>query len=612
MIVSKYIADFLVKQGISQVFSVVGGGAMYLNDALGHHPGLSTIYNHHEQASAIAAESYARVSNRLAVVCVSSGPGGTNAITGCLCSYMGSIPMLILSGQVRYPFTVRASGQPLRTVGEQEFDICESVRSMTKYAEMIVDPLQVREHLERAVFLATTGRPGPVWLDIPLDVQNAKIDPDQLIGFDARCASKDMPPPVTESIVTDILTRISRAKRPVLYVGTGVRLAGAFEDFQILVDRLGIPVVTGVSSVDCIHTDHPLYAGRAGVTGNRAGNFAVQNSDLLLAIGNRLCLKNTGYNIETWARAAYKIVCDIDPYELKRKELKINQPLWADARDLITKLNNALSDGAFCEDNGNHAEWKRQCETWVKNYPVVTKANYQTSDGKANIYAFYSELSKALGENEIIVSTAGTARVVGAQAMHFKRGQRFIVNVPTATMGYCLPAAIGASIAYGKKPITLVTGDGGLQMNIQELQTIKHHQLPIRIIVINNEGYHSIRQTQNSYFKETTRIGLGEESGDLSFPELSKLSTAYGLQYMACHTNDDLPRVLKDLMSYEGPVICEVFVTKTQGTEPKSASKRLDDGRMVSAPLEDMAPFLPREEFEANMLLPMADKERRS
>lgn len=607
MIVSDYIADFLVKQGISQVFTVVGGGSMYLNDSLGHHPKLSVLYNHHEQASAIAAESYARLTNRIAAVCVTSGPGGTNAMTGCLCGYMGSIPMLILSGQVRYPFTVRGSGLPLRTVGEQEFDICESVRPMTKYAEMIVDPQRIREYLERAIFLATSGRPGPVWLDIPLDVQNARIDPDRLVGFDQRSLDKELPPPVAEAVVADILERITNAKRPILYVGMGVRLAGAFEDFTTLVDRLGIPVVTGISSVDLIHDDHPLYAGRAGVTGTRAGNFAAQNSDLLLAIGNRLSLKHTGYNIDAWARAAYKIVCDIDPHELKREALKIDHPLWADAKELITRLNQALKNRPPSK-NERHTDWINQCQIWVKRYPVVAEIHDQTPDGKTNIYVFYRELSKLIRENEVIVTTAGTARVAGAQALAFKKGQRFIVNVPAAPMGYCLPAAIGASIANEEKPITLVAADGGLQMNIQELQTIKHNRLPIRIIVINNEGYHSIRQTQNAYFKEHVPIGIGEESGDLSFPDLSKIAAAYGLPYSACHTNADLPTVLAELLACEGPAICEVFATKTQGTEPKSASKRLEDGRMVSAPLEDMAPFLSRGELERNMFIPLVDQ----
>jgi acetolactate synthase-1/2/3 large subunit len=603
MLVSEYIADFLVDHGITQVFSVVGGGAMYLNDALGHHQDLSVLYNHHEQASAIAAEAYARLTNRIAAVCVTSGPGGTNAITGCLCGYMGSIPMLILSGQVRYPFTVRASGLPLRTVGEQEFDICRVVEPMTKYCEMVTDASQIRVHLEKALFLATHGRPGPCWLDLPLDVQNARIDPSQLDPFDPLSCTDEIPPPVLPQLVQQILERVNGAERPVLYVGMGVRLAGAFRDFEELVDRLGIPVVTGISSVDFMPNDHPLYAGRAGATGDRAGNFSVQNSDLILAIGNRLSLKHTGYNLESWARAAYRIVCDIDCYELQRPSLRIDLPIWADAGDLIRNLNHRLQASPLVA--GHHKSWIVQCSQWVERYPVVTEKHYQSIDGKANIYAFYDQLSKHLDEGDVVVTTAGTARVAGAQAMRFRRDQRFIVNLTAAPMGYCLPAAIGICRAMPNKSVTLVAADGGLQMNLQELQTIKHHRLPVRIIVINNGGYHSIRLTQNNFFSNHSRIGIGEESGDLSFPELRQIAAAYDLPYLRCDTNEELPSTLEALMAIDGPVIFEVVVTTSQPTEPKSSSKHLEDGRMVSAPLEDMAPFLPREELEENMLIPL-------
>jgi acetolactate synthase-1/2/3 large subunit len=603
--VADFIADVLVSNGITQIFSVVGGGAMYLNDSLGHHPKLSVLYNHHEQASAIAAESYARLTNRIAAVCVTSGPGGTNALTGCLCGYMGSIPMLILSGQVRYPFTVRGSGLPLRTVGEQEFDICKAAESMTKYCEMVTDPQTIRIQLEKALFLATRGRPGPCWLDIPLDVQNARIIPEQLPAFDWRSCADMLPPPVDQALLREILERIEQAERPVLYVGMGVRLAGAFTDFEVLVERLGIPVVTGINSVDFMLNEHPLYAGRAGVTGDRAGNFAVQNSDLILAIGNRLSLKHTGYNLEAWARAAYKIVCDIDRYELQRESLKIDRPIWADAGDLIRGLLQRMRMTHLPAEH--HQQWITRCRTWVQRYPVVTNSHYQTPDGKANIYAFYHELSKVLVEDDIIVTTAGTARVAGAQAMKFKHGQRFIVNVTAAPMGYCLPAAIGVSMADRSKAITLVAADGGLQMNLQELQTIRHHKLPIRMIVINNNGYHSVRQTQSNYFSHHKLVGIGDDSGDLSFPELSPLAAAYGFPYMACRSNQELPEVLNQLVRTEAPLICEIFVTTSQKTEPKSASKRLPDGRMVSAPLEDMAPFLERDELVENMMIPLVD-----
>ncbi|MBN2108343.1 MAG: thiamine pyrophosphate-binding protein [Deltaproteobacteria bacterium] len=606
ILVSDYIASYLNEKGIKNIFTVVGGGAMYLNDSFGHHKGLSVLYHHHEQAAAIAAESYARVTNKLAAVCVTSGPGGTNALTGALCGYMGSIPMLIFSGQVRYSLTVRGSGLPLRTVGEQEFDICRAAASMTKYCEMIIEPHRVKYHLEKAIFLATSGRPGPTWLDIPMDIQNARIDPDTLVGFDPQECAQDIPSPVAPALAADILDRVYKAKRPVLYVGMGIRLAGAYDAFLQMLERLDIPVVTGMSSVDFVPNEHPLYAGRAGMTGDRAGNFAVQNSDLLLSIGNRLSMKHTGYNIETWARGAYKIVCDIDRHELQRSYLKIDLPIWADAGDLIARLTESLN--ARSPSDHRHADWIQQCRSWVATYPVVTPDQYRTSDGKANIYVFYHELSKLLQNNDILVTTSGMSRVVGRQAMIIKKGQRFIVNHATSPMGYCLPAAIGVCVANNNRPVTLVTGEGGFQMNIQELQTIKHNKLPIRIIVINNEGYHSIRQTQHAFFKGHSLVGVGDESGDLSFPDLEKIALAYGFSYLSCRNNEDLGPVLKQLVSAESHVICEVYVTTAQATQPKTANKRLDDGRMVSAPLEDMAPFLSREELRANMFIPLIDE----
>lgn len=604
--VSDYIANYLVEHGIVNVFSVVGGGSIHMNDAFGHHEKLQVIYNHHEQAAAIAAEAYARFTNHIAAVCVTSGPGATNAITGCLCGYMGSIPMLFFSGQVRYSLTVRSMGLDLRTNGEQEYDICRSVSGMTKYCEMISDPKRVKYCLDKALYLAYNGRPGPCWLDVPLDVQAAVIETDDLLEFNSDDERLCTIPIVNEETAIKILHKLNDAKRPVLYVGQGVRSSGAYDRFMLLIDLLKVPVATGMTSVDTVPNAHPLYVGRPGATGDRAGNFAVQNSDVLLSLGSRLSYKQTGYNTETWARGAYKIMVDIDEQELKRDYLKIDMPVWADVKDLIELMIQLIEKGVV--EMHEHPEWLKQCKEWVRRYPVVTDAHYNVSDGRGSIYVFYKILSELMPENGVYVTTSGNSRVICRSVVTIKKGQRVITNHSTSPMGYCIPAAIGACIGSGKKTIVLVTGEGGFQMNIQELQTIVKNKLPIKIIVINNEGYHSIRLTQNSMFKGSTHVGIGDESQDLSFPDLAKIAYAYGYEYFECRNNDVMPEVLKKLLDYEGYALCQVFVTKTQVTEPKAASKLLPDGKMVSAPLEDMAPFISKEELAHNMFIPLVEE----
>lgn len=596
--VSDYIADFLVRNGINNLFEVVGGGAMHLNDSFGHKNGLNVMYHHHEQAAAIAAEAYARLSNKPAAVCVTSGPGATNAITGCLCAYMGSIPMILFSGQVRYPLTVRGLGLNLRSNGEQEYDICRSVEGMTKYCVMVSDPTKIRYHLEKALFLATSGRPGPVWIDMPLDMQAAMVEEDELEGFDYQKEGMLSKPIFDGTVIPEIIEKIKKAKRPVVYCGQGIRQSGKYEDFIKMLDLLKIPVTTGMTSVDCIPNDYPYYAGRPGTTGDRPGNFALQNSDLLLSIGSRLSYKQTGYNTKTWARAAYKIMVDIDPEELKRKYLNIDMPINADAGDFCSKMVEALGEGLE-----PHTEWINICKKWVEKYPVVNSELYHTPDNRGSTYVFYKVLSEIMPENGVYVMTSGNSRVIGRQVATMKKGQRVITNHTTSPMGYCLPASIGTCVANDKRPVVLITGEGGFQMNIQELQTIKHNKLPVHIVVINNEGYHSIRTTQNNFFKGHSHVGIGEESGDLSFPDLAKIAYAYDYPYFESRNIDDLEETLKQFLACNSFCLCQVFVTKTQFVSPKASSKKTDDGKFVSAPLEDMAPFLPKEELENNMFV---------
>ena len=599
-----YVADFLVNNGIKDCFTVTGGGAMHLNDALGHKEGLRCVYNHHEQACAIAAEAYARINNDIAAVCVTTGPGGTNAITGVLGGWLDSVPMLIISGQVRYDTSKRGMGLDIRAGGDQEFDITRAVECMTKYCEMIEDPRRIRYALEKALYLAKHGRPGPCWIDIPVNFQGCIIETDELVGYCPDEDKTDGAPKVSVDTVNAVIEKIKNAQRPVLYAGNGVRLAGAFESFKKAVKKLNIPVATGWDNIDMMADEDDLYVGRGGIMGDRAGNFAVQNADVVLAVGNRLSIRQVGYNWKTWAREAFVIMVDVDAEELKKPTLHVEMLVHADAKDFLDTLLERLGDGEekLFAENG----WQETCREWKRDYPVVLQKHYDWKE-LANPYAFVKKLSDRLPEGYTTVVGNGTACVVGSHAYTIKDGQRFIINSAVASMGYDLPAAIGACVALDNQEIVCLTGDGSIQMNLQELQTILTNRLPIKLFVINNDGYHSIRQTQTNLFGTHTKVGIGPESGDLSFPSLEKLAWAYGYNYAFCKTNSEIDALLDTAFATEGAFIGEVFVDPTQFFEPKSATKRLEDGTLISPPLEDLAPFLDREELKKIMKIPMIE-----
>lgn len=607
-----YIADFLVEHGITDCFTVVGGGAMHLNDAFGHKEGLKCTYNHHEQASAIAAEAYARLNNDPALLCVTTGPGGTNAITGVLGAWLDSIPMFVVSGQVRYDTTARyaqqfTDGLPLRAVGDQEYEITKSVSSMCKYAEMLEDPMQIRYMLEKAWFKMKAGRPGPVWLDVPVNFQGTVIETDDLIGYTPE-DDENVPPPIDETTVSSIIEKIRNAQRPVIYAGNGIRISGGYEQFRILADRLGVPVVTYWDSVDIIENAHPLYCGRGGNMGDRAGNFAVQNADFILAIGTRLSIRQVGYNWQTWARAAEVAMVDIDRAELKKHTIHVDIPVWADAKDFIEKANKLTEDCASPVFAG--ADWRRQCLVWKAAYPVVQNRQLnQTADKKANVFAFVDYLTKKLPESSLTAVSNGACCVVGHQCWDIKKGTRFIINSAVASMGYGLPASIGLCVSSGKKETICLEGDGSIMMNLQELQTIVTNNLPVKIFLINNQGYHSIRQTQNNLFKEHCKVGIGPESGDLSFPRFELIARAFRYPYFYAQTNEEMKEAVDKTLETDGFAFCEIVTDTEQIWEPKSSARRLPDGRIVSPPLEDLAPFLPREELERNMYIPMVGEE---
>ena len=595
MRVADYVADFLVANGVTDCFTVTGGGAMHLNDALGHKKGLTCLYNHHEQASAMAAEAYARVHNRVAAVCVTSGPGGTNALTGVLGAWLDSVPMLILSGQVRYAYTARAADTRLRALGDQEFDITRAVACMTKYAVMLTDPTEIRYELEKALYLAKAGRPGPCWIDVPLDVQGAMIEPDALRGFDAQA---ELAPPnaISPSTLKTVLQRLENAARPVLYAGNGIRLSGAYPLFKKLVHALGIPVVTGWNAIDLIESNHPLYVGRAGMAGDRTGNFAVQNADVILSLGSRLSIRQVGYDRSSWAKNAFVMMVDVDQAELEKPTLHVELPICADVRDFTENLLALCDKKPIWTANG----WENTCLQWRARYPVVL-LEYQSAAGLVNPYHFISALSAALPAGYTTVVGNGSACMMGSQAFVTKEGTRFLVNSGAASMGYDLPAAIGASVALSRGEVLCLTGDGSLQMNLQELQTILTNRLPVKIVVLNNGGYHSIRQTQRNHFASHTLVGVGPQSGDLSFPSLEGLAAAYGYPYLSCRENAAVFDTVAALVAHDGACIAEIFADPAQAFSPKSAARRLPDGGIESPPLEDLAPFLDREELREIM-----------
>ncbi len=587
---SKYIADFLAAKQIEHVFTITGGGAMHLNDALGHHPGLRCIYNHHEQACAIAAEGYARLTGRVAAVCVTSGPGGTNALTGVLGAYQDSVPMFVISGQVKRETTTWSTDVPVRQLGDQEFQIVDCVKTMTKYAVMVTEPEKIRYHLEKAWYLCMNGRKGPVWLDIPLDVQAAQIETDSLQGFDSTEAAAKENPVYDTAKTKDIVDRVKAAKRPVILAGTAIRLAGAYDVFQEAVKLLNIPVLTAWNAHDLLPDEHPLYCGRPGSVGTRGGNFIVQSCDLLLVLGCRMNIRMISYNYKEFAHNAYKMMVDIDEAELRKPTIAIDDRIHADVGDVLRSIVELLDTPIT-----GHEKWLSWCRGVNAKYPAVLPA-YRECKSPVNPYVFIDAFSREAAEDETVVCGNGSACVVTFQTMRIRKGQRLFTNSGCAAMGYGFPAAIGCCIALHGRRVVCIDGDGSFQMNLQELQTVAHHRLNLKIIILNNNGYHSIRQTQTNLFAPPL-VGVSADNG-ISFPNLEKIACAYGIRYRRIDDADAISRTLREMFAEEGPALCEVVVDEKQNFAPKLSSKILPDGSIVSPEIDDMFPFLPREEYE--------------
>jgi acetolactate synthase I/II/III large subunit len=591
--VSDYIADYLRKIGVKCVFLVSGGGMMYLLDSISREKGINVISNHHEQASAMAAEAYARKTNSLGVCYATSGPGGPNAVTGMVGAWQDSAPVLFITGQSKVSQTIRGTNSlGLRQFGAFEVDIIPIVQSITKYAVFLSNPNTVRYHLEKAIGLALSGRPGPVLIDVPLDVQGAIIQPDNLIRCNETFESGRI---LDGDAAHAIVDKINSAKRPLILAGHGIRCAGAAILFRRLVKKLNIPVVTAQLAKDLMTYDDALFVGHPGVRGDRAGNFAIQNADLILSIGCSLHVTTTGYELDQFAPNAYKIQVDIDKAVLNRENVGVNQKVVSDVSGFLNKINEILPESRdFVKNN----EWHRRCDYWKHHFAVINEPHKQ-EDNRINYYYFVDQLSDALDGDETIVADAGSAYYVIGQAFKTKGNQRVIISGALGSMGYALPASIGVSASDGKIKVICVTGDGSLQMNLQELQTVCHNNFNIKLFVVNNDGYLSIRNTQDAFFSGHY-AGSSRDSG-VSMPALDKIAAAYGIPYIPCRKNELMRSVINEVLQTQGPTICEVFALPKQEIIPGVSSIRLPDGTMQSKPLHDMYPFLSEEELLNNM-----------
>ena len=584
--VTDIVASFLVEQGIKDIFTLTGGGAMFLNDGIASNDDINAICNHHEQACAMGAVAYAKYKNGLAAAMFSTGCGSTNAITGLLDAWQDNTPVIFISGQIKRKETSRNSQTSLRQFGVQEADIVSIVEPLTKYAVMVNEPEDILYHLEKAVHLALTGRPGPVWIDIPLDIQGFSIDTNELKHF--------IPKIETNQEIKGIerfVEMYEQAERPIILAGNGVRLSGSVDKLREFASKNNIPCAVSYLAVDYFEQDNPNYVGRLGIKGDRAGNFALQNSDLIISLGSRLSVCLTGFEYELFARESKLIVVDIDEDEHKKNTVNIDQLICSDVGDFLENIENKITPKTS-------KDWPNKCIHWKNKWPVYQEG-YDTDT--VNMYEFTKALSELASEDSIVVSDAGSSYYVTSQSFTLNnKKQRYITSGAQADMGFTLPAAIGACIA-ANKPVIGITGDGSFQLNIQELQTIKHYNLPVKLIVWNNNGYSSIRATQNKFF-DGRRIGTDSKSG-VSFPEVGKIASAYELPYVKINNVAELREKIADVIAASGPVICEVMCPENQEIIPAVSAVKNKDGSMTSKPMEDMYPFLDRGEFFSDMIV---------
>jgi len=592
---SDYVMKRLVEKGVKHVFMISGGGAMHLNDSVGRCKELEYICNHHEQASAMGAEGYSRVSDRVGVAIVTTGPGGSNTLTGVLGQWLDSVPALYISGQVKYKTTTASCPElGLRQLGDQEINIADVVKPVTKFSVMLKDPYQVKYTLDKAMHIAVSGRPGPVWIDIPLDVQAALIDETKLASFKPGPAASGGGAGLKAQTV-EALEMLRAAKRPVIVAGHGIRLAGAQPLFEELSTALKIPVLATFAGFDLVPNESPWFSGRIGTIGTRGGNFSLQNSDLVLSLGSRNNIRQISYDWANYASRAKKIIVDIDPAELVKPTLKPDLPVNVDVKNFISGLLAALPSGGI----GDFSGWLAWCRERCRKYPVMLE-EYSRLKTKVNPYHFMETLTRMLPADTSVVAGNGSACVCLFQAGIVKKGQRAFWNSGCASMGYDLPAAIGACIGSGKKETVCLAGDGSLMMNLQELATVAHHNLPIKIFVLDNDGYASIRQTQENFFE--SRYAACDPRTGVGFPDFSKVAGAFGLHAEIIEDVAGMTETISRTLAVKGPALCVVKLPPDHKFMPKLSSEKKPDGTMTSKPLEDMWPFLDREEFRGNLL----------
>jgi acetolactate synthase-1/2/3 large subunit len=571
MRLSDYVIQFLRdKYGIDTVFTVSGGGCIFLIDSLGTTEGVNYVATHHEQAAAIAAEGYARMNNKLGACIVTSGPGGTNAITGTLCNWLDSIPVIYISGQVNKEMTTNYTNSPLRQLGDQEFNIIESVKNMTKYAVQVNEPSEIRYHLEKACALATSGRPGPVWIDIPLNVQSVNIEPDKLDGFNDVIQLLSPSPLEIDSL----LEKWNQAKKPLMVVGNGIRLSGGIEELYNTLTKTNIPVISAVNGNDIVNSDYKHYCGRFGTHAQIGANNLLSECDFLLTVGSRLYVRQTGYNFEGFAKQAYKIHVDIDENELNKPTLFTDLKIHSDAKEFLGLLNSQNLPQT-------NKEWLNKCFKWSCEPRVLPKHRNKTE--YASHYAFIEKLSEVIPPDHHIVTSDGSANVVTMQVMDLHGKQRLITNTGCAPMGYGLPAALGAA-THNK--IVCIEGDGSLHLNIHELQTMKHYNLPIKLILLNNDGYTSIKISQKAFFNG--RFVASEKNSGVSFPNFEKVIKAYDLPYYSIKNNQNIHPTLEEFLAYEGPAVLEVFTDPEEFHEPKVVAKLGEDGKFIPGELKNI------------------------
>lgn len=601
MKLSDYVMQFIAQLGVGHIFYLPGGGAMHLVDSLGKCKDLEIVCCLHEQAVAIATQSYAMHTNNLGVGLVTTGPGGTNAITGVCAAWIDSVPCLFVSGQVKRSDIMKGKG--LRQLGIQEVDIISMVQSITKYAVTVMEPTLIKYHLEKALYLARKGRPGPVWLDIPLDVQGSIIDDATLKGFNPADMNEKKPDmSFVKNAVKKIIKLLNNSERPVIIAGDGIKISKSKDLFLNIIKKLDIPVIPTWKAMDMIHEEHELFAGRGGILGERSANFAVQNSDLLLCIGSKMDFTQTGFDTKSFARAAKKIVIDIDKNEIKKLDFHIVLKIIADAKAVLEEIAAQMNNIKIKD----RSLWKDKIKEWRKKYPVIS-AEYYNKTGLVNPYVLVDVLSReATSEDIINPCCAGTAAEYNFQAFKIKENQKFITNHGLGPMGFELPGSIGACLANNRKRTICIAGDGGFQLNIQELETLHRLDLPVKIFIMNNNGYSSIRTMQETHFNGNY-VGNDPSSG-LTFPDIISVAEAYKIKAIRISDASGLDLKIREALNFPGPVICDVMVIPGFKVSPKVASKRKEDGTMVSKPLEDQWPFLDRDELESNMMIPLVQE----